>query len=64
VAAVLWTIAPTYRPTIVLLAIILPGSELLVGTIFVSDIIAGLTIGVLTSMVISELFGLADRRKR
>jgi membrane-associated phospholipid phosphatase len=55
IAGLLWTMAPTYRPTTLLLALLLPASQLLIGTHFVSDIVAGLAIGALASSLMREL---------
>ena len=55
-AALLWTNTSIYRPTICLLALLLPASQLLMGTHFVSDIVAGLVIGALAFICVREVF--------
>lgn len=62
-SALLWTVTPNYRPTIFLLALLLPSTQFLAGTHFVSDIVAGLAIGALAFNCVHELFtaGLTGR---
>lgn len=55
-ATLLWTIVPSYRPTILLLALLLPSTQVLAGTHFASDVIAGLAIGALIFSCMREYF--------
>lgn len=55
IAGLVWTMAPTYRPTIFVLALLLPGSQILIGTHFVSDIVAGLAIGALAPSLMRDV---------
>jgi membrane-associated phospholipid phosphatase len=55
IAGLVWPMAPTYRPTIFVLALLLPGSQILVGTHFVSDIVAGLAIGALAPSLMRDV---------
>jgi membrane-associated phospholipid phosphatase len=52
----LWLIARPYRPTIILLALILSGSQVIAGTHFLSDIISGFAIGLCAFLAIRKLF--------
>jgi membrane-associated phospholipid phosphatase len=54
-AATLWVVTPTYRPTVVFLAMLLPASQLAIGTHFLSDIIAGIAIGIFVFVIVSKL---------
>lgn len=55
-AALLWTNASIYRPTICIVALLLPAGQLLMGTHFVSDIVAGLAIGELAFSCVRKVF--------
>ena len=55
-AAALWLIAPVYRPTVIALGMLLPGCQVITATDFLSDVIAGLAIGIINFLGICKLF--------
>ena len=55
-AAGLWLIVPVYRPTIVVLGMLLPACQVITAADFLSDIIAGLEIGIIVFLGICKIF--------
>jgi membrane-associated phospholipid phosphatase len=56
VASSLWMIVPDFRPTVGLVAVLALASQLLVGADFLSDLVAGLVIGIMTYGGLQRLF--------
>jgi len=56
IAASLCKMMPSYRPTLILLVLILTGSQIVSGVDFVSDIFSGLAIGIASFLVIEKIF--------
>jgi hypothetical protein len=64
IAASLCRMIPSYRPTIILIVVILAGGQLITGADFVSDILSGLAIGISSFLMIGQLFSLTESRCR
>ena len=64
IAASLCRMIPTYRPTIILIVVILAGGQLITGADFVSDILSGLAIGISSVLMIGQLSSLIESRCR
>jgi len=56
IATSLCKMMPSYRPTLILLVLILTGSQIVSGVDFVSDIFSGLAIGIASFLVIEKIF--------
>jgi hypothetical protein len=64
IAASLCRMIPSYRPTIILIVVILAGGQLITDAEFVSDILSGLAIGISSFLVIGQLFCVIESRCR
>ncbi len=62
IASSLWRITPSYRSTIILLTIILTGSQLIAGTNFASDMVAGIASGIIAFLAVEHLFCISGNR--
>jgi hypothetical protein len=52
---------PSYRPTLILLAFLLSGGQIITGVDFVSDILSGLAIEILSCLVVERLLNVNSR---
>jgi hypothetical protein len=52
---------PSYRPTLILLAFLLTGGQIVTGVDFVSDLLSGLAIGISSFLVVERLLKVDSR---
>jgi hypothetical protein len=52
---------PSYRPTLILLAFLLTGGQIVTGVDFVSDLLSGLAIGIPSFLVVERLLKVDSR---
>jgi hypothetical protein len=64
IAATLCKMMPSYRPTLILLVLILTGGQIVTGVDFVSDILSGVAIGISSFLVAERLFTFIESRSQ